>query len=77
MEGTQPENKINHLEKKKNDVDSLKKDYKELIKNNKSILKKQQRFRSDKHNVFTKVVNKIALRSNNDKRIQSIDLTET
>ena len=60
-----------------NYVDSLKKDQNEFIKNNKLILKTQQRFRSEKHNVFTKEINKIALSSNDDKRIQSIDLVKT
>ena len=34
-------------------------------------------FRSEKHNVFTEEINKIALSSNDGKRIQSIDLIET
>ena len=33
--------------------------------------------KGEKHNVFTKEVNKIALSSNDDKRMQSIDLIET
>ena len=37
----------------------------------------QQRFKSEKHNIFTEEINKIALSSNNDKRIQSIDSIET
>ena len=41
------------------------------------MLKLQQRFKSERHNVFTEVINKIALSSNDDKRMQSIDLTET
>ena len=53
-----------------NYVDSLKKDQKEFIKNNKLILKTQQRFRSEKRNIFTEKINNIALISNNDKRIQ-------
>ena len=48
---------------------------KECIKNNKSILKIQQKF--ERHNVFTEEINKIALSSNDDKRIQSIDSIET
>ena len=36
----------------------------------------QQRFKSETHNVFTEEINKIALSSNDDKRIQSIDLIE-
>ena len=41
------------------------------------ILKTQQRFKSRKHNVFTEETNKIALSSNDDKRMRSIDLIET
>ena len=37
------------------------KKHKEFIKDNKLILKKQQRFNNDKHNGFTKEINKIAL----------------
>ena len=76
MEATQLKNKINHLENNKFDLDSIKK-YKEFIRNNKVILKTQQRFRSEKHNVFTEEINKIALSSNDDKRMQSIDSIET
>ena len=76
-EAAQIENEINHLEKNKFDVDSLKEDKKEFIKNNKLILKIQQRFRSEKHNVFTEEINKIALSSNDDKRMQSINSIET
>ena len=39
-------------------------------------MKTQQRFRSEKNNVFTEEINKIALSSNDDKGIQSIDLIE-
>ena len=41
------------------------------------MLKTQQTFKSEKHNVFTEEINKIALSSNDDKRMQSIDLIET
>ena len=37
----------------------------------------QQRFKSERHNVFTEEINKIALSSNDDKRMQSIDSIET
>ena len=50
---------------------------KDFIKNDKLILKTQQRFKSERHNVFTEKINKIAVSSNDDKRMQSIDLTET
>ena len=69
----QLENKINHLERNENYTDSLKKDHKEFIKNNKLILKTQQRFKSEKHNVFTEEIDKIALSSKDDKKIKSID----
>ena len=58
-------------------MDSLKKGNKEFIKTNKLILKAEQRFRSEKHNVFTEEINKIALSSNDDKRIQWINSIET
>ena len=77
LEATQLENKINYIEKNKIDIDSIKENYKEFIKNNKSILKTQQKFKSERHNVFTEEINKIALTSNDDKRMQSIDLIET
>ena len=70
------ENKINHLEKIKFGVDSLKDNQKEVIKNNKLILKTQQRFRSEKYNVFTEEIDKISLSSNDDKRMHSIESIE-
>ena len=76
LEVTQHENKICHLETNENDVDSFKKDHKEFIKNNKLILKTQQRFRSERHNIFTEEINKVALSSNDDKRMQSIGSIE-
>ena len=57
-------------------MNSLRENYKEFIKNNKLILKSHERFRRQKHDVFTAEVNNIALSSNNDKRIQSIDSIE-
>ena len=50
---------------------------KELIKNNKLILKTQQRFKNERHSVFTEDIDKIALSSNDEKIIQSIDSIET
>ena len=58
-------------------MDSLKKDRKEFMKNDKLIFQTQQRFKSERHNDFTEEVNKIALSSNDDKRMQLIDATET
>ena len=42
----------------------------------KIILKEYQRFKSERHNLFTELINKIAWSSNDDKRMQSIDLIE-
>ena len=44
-------------------------DYKKCLLNGKIILKSQQRFLSNKHDVYTENVNKIALSNNDDKRI--------
>ena len=46
---------------------SLKKIKKNSYENNKLVLKTQQRFRSEKHSVFTEEINKIPLSSNDDK----------
>ena len=80
LEATHFVNKINYLEKNKINIDSFfcyKRKQKKFIKNNKLILKTQQRFKNERLNVFTEEINKIALSSNDDKRIQSIDLIET
>ena len=45
--------------------------------NDKIILKKQQAFRSDHHNVHTVEINKIAVSSNDDKRLQTSDKITT
>ena len=51
--------------------------YKDSLFNDKIILKSQQRFKSDYHNVYTEQINKIALSSNDDKRLQTFDKTAT
>ena len=76
IKASQIRNIVNHLEKKGINVDSLKEDKKEFIKN-RLILKTQQKFKSERHTVFTEEINKIALSSNDDKRMQSIDSIET
>ena len=48
-------------------------DYKNSLLNNEIILKSQQRFKSERHDACTKEVNKIALSSNDDKRLQAFD----
>ena len=47
--------------------------YKDSLFNNKTILKSKLRFKSDYHDVYTEEVNKIALSSNDDKRLQTFD----
>ena len=47
--------------------------YKNCLLNDEIILKSQQRFKSEAHNVYTEEVNKIALSSNDDKRLQTCD----
>ena len=51
--------------------------YNDSLFNNKTILKSQQRFKSDHHKVYTEEVDKIALSSNDDKRIQTFEKIET
>ena len=45
--------------------------YKDCLFNDKVILKSQQRFRSDHHEVYIEEINKTALSSNDDKRLQT------
>ena len=45
--------------------------YKDCLFNSKTIIKSQQIFRSDHHKVQTEEVNKIALTSNDHKRLQT------
>ena len=47
-------------------------DYKCLF-DNEPMLKSQQRFKSENHEVYTEIINKIALSSNDDKRIVALD----
>ena len=49
------------------------KNYKDCQSNNEIISKLQQRFKSDYQNVYTEQINKIALSSNDDKRLQTFD----
>ena len=68
---------VNYLKKERNYCRfSQRRSKKIRKKKNKLILKTQQRFKSERHNVFTKVINKITSGST-DKRIQLIDSIET
>ena len=53
------------------------KNYIDCLLSNKIILQSQQRFKSDYHNVYTKQINKIALSSNDNKRLQTFDKITT
>ena len=53
------------------------KNHMDSLFNDEVIIKSQQRFRSDHHRVYTEEVNKIALSSNDDKRLQTFDKVTT
>ena len=55
----------------------LKEDHKKILKTNELILKTQQKFKSERHNIFTEEINKVILISHDDKRMQSIYSIET
>ena len=48
-------------------------DYKDCLLNNETILKSQQRFNSERHDVYSEENSKIALSSNDNKRLQTFD----
>ena len=56
--------------------DIILENYIDCLFNNKIILKSQQKFKSDHHKVYTEEVNKIALSSNDDKRLQTFNIIE-
>ena len=47
--------------------------YKDSLFDDKTILPSQLRFKSDHHDVYTKEVNKIALSSSDEERLQTFD----
>ena len=51
--------------------------YRVSLFNNKIVMRSQQRFKSDHHNVYTEEINKIALNSKDDKRLQTFDKVTT
>ena len=51
--------------------------YTDCLLNNKNVYRSQQRFKSYNHDVYTEEVNKIALSSNDDKRLQTSDRITT
>ena len=48
-------------------------DYKKCLLNGEVILKSQQRFKNKGHDVYTENINKIALSSDDDKRLTASD----
>ena len=48
-------------------------DYKDCLLNNETALKSQQRFKKERQHVHTAEINKIALSSNDDERLQNFD----
>ena len=77
LNAIQFENKIKHLGKNKTDTNRITKNHKESLKNNKSILKTQPIIKIEGYNIFNEEISKIALSSNDNKRIQSTDSIET
>ena len=51
--------------------------FKDCLFNNKTVYRSQERFKSYYHDVYTEEVNKIALSSNDDKRLQTFDRITT
>ena len=51
--------------------------YKDCLFNNKTVYRSQERFKSCYHDVYTEEVNKTALSSNDDKRLQTSDRITT
>ena len=47
--------------------------YKDCLLNDKVVLKSQQRFKSERRDEYTENVNKIALSSNDDKKLIALD----
>ena len=47
--------------------------YKDSLFKNKTMLRSQLKFKSDLHIIYTEEVNKIAISSNDDKRLQTYD----
>ena len=47
-------------------------DYKDRLLNDGTVLKSQERFKRERHDVYTEEINKIALSSNDDKKITDL-----
>ena len=53
------------------------KNHKDCLFNNKTVYRSQERYKNYYHEVYTGEVNKIALSSNDDKRLQTSDKVTT
>ena len=51
--------------------------FKDCLFNDKTVYRSQQRFKNHNHDVYTEEVNKVALSSNDDKRLQTFDRITT
>ena len=47
--------------------------FRDCLFNNKNVYRSRERFKSYNHDVYTEEVSKIALSSNDDKRLQTLD----
>ena len=51
--------------------------FRDCLFNNKNVYRSRERFKSYNHDVYTEEVSKIALSSNDDKRLQTLDRIKT
>ena len=56
---------------------TISQNFKDCLLNNKNVYRSQQRFKSYNHDIYTEEVNKIALSSNDDKKLQTFDRITT
>ena len=61
LKASQIDRKINYLRKTQFHLECFRVDQTEFVKNNKLILKIQQRCKSERHNIVTEEINRIAL----------------
>ena len=59
LKASQVINTVNYLEKTDINADCFKEDQRKFVEKNKLVLKTQQRFKSEKQNVFNEEINKI------------------
>ena len=64
---------VNIKKQKEQRSEDLFENYADCLFNDKTILRSQQRFKIDSHNVYTELINKMALISNDDKGLETFD----